>query len=308
MSSIFTIIGTGVGAYFGGPTGAVAGASIGSGIDGYISGEEQADQYATTSAYNAAQATSQARYNADSVMNAARINMGLATLGASVDAQGVQAVAHLNAYFQRESAAYNASLLRDDAQSVLEALDLDIETVNKQYRRILGATEVGYTSSGVRIDIDTDTPNLVLLDIATERELETMILTHNGQEQARQLLNAAARSEFEGNMAAAQIMFEGQQRAGSIQAGASLSRAGMFINAYNTSNSIKYEGGVSSSQQLYNGRTNATSSRQAGDRALVSGLIQGGAALYSAREATPAGGTTSSGGGYDNGSSGATNG
>ena len=280
--SLFTIVGGVAGFALGGPAGAVAGAQIGGGIDGYNSSRQDARAYEATGAYNSNQAIALAEHGASSVLNTARINGALSILGASFDAANIQMVASVNAFFQREAGFYNASLLRDEAEAVLAALELDIEQVEKQYGRILGAATVGYASSGVRIDIETDTPSLVLLDMATERELEIMILKQNGQEQARKLMNAAARSEFDGNVAAIQILTEGQQRANASIFAGFLDATTLGINADIEATNILYQGSVESGQILYDSRIRANNSRSNGDRALINGLINGGMSAYSA--------------------------
>ena len=277
--SIFTIIG-GVGGFIvGGPAGASVGASLGAGIDGKNAADDQAANQLAAGQYNAAQATALSTYNADSTRNAAKINMGLVSLGAQADSAMIMSVAKMNAMMQMEAGFYNAGLLKQDAASVLEAMEFDVEQTEKQYRRIIGATEVGYASSGVRIDIETDTSALVLLDIDTERELETMIITRNGEEQAQKLLNAAARGEFEGTMAAAQIMFEGNQRASSTLVSGAIQSAGIFANSELKADQIRYEGAVASNDTLYSARTSAYASKLGGQRALVNGLVQGGIGL-----------------------------
>lgn len=299
MSSLFTIAGGVAGFLVGGPAGASAGASIGAGIDGYNTSRDQADEISRTGAYNSQNAIAMANYNAASVRNAAKIQAGLGALGAAMDAHSIQAVASLNAYFQREMGHYNATLLREEAQVLLEALELDIHQVEKQYSKILGTAEVGFASSGVRIDVEGDSSSLVLLDIATEREMEIMIMTKNGQEEARKILNAAARSEFEGNVSAAQILFEGQQRSSSVMFSSALRETSLFMNAETQARGIEYEGSVASGQHLYNASRSARSTRLAGDRALVSGLVSGATQAYAAYDPRRrrTGGTTQSGAG-----------
>jgi hypothetical protein len=217
-----------------------------------------------------------AEFNAQMIMSAAGVND-----------TGQQQIAQYNANLQSFLGDYNASLLETEVGRIWEALDLDILQMEQQFARERGDIEVGYGASGVMMN--QDSPLTAVIDARTQQELDLMIVRHNADIQASKLLDAAAKGRWEGNMAAASIMFESKISSSTNYANAVLSAMGTVAQGTIDSKMTLYNTGIGAEQTRLQGVSNYSTYKSQDQQALANGLFQAGStwATYKTNVAQP---------------------
>lgn len=261
------VSGAAAGFTYGGPWGAVAGAAV-----GFLAGDNGADAKVAKiySDYNSVQQRLAGFANAKAITDIATLNAGLIMQAASFNNTLQQQVDLYNADLQSFLGDYNASLLESEAQKVWEAMDLDLLQMNQVFERDLGSIKVGYGASGVLMN--QDSPLLAQIDAKTQFELDKMVVRYNADTNAQRLLDAAAQSRWEGNVAAASILFEGQMNSLANYGNAALNAAGIVAQANIDAGTTIYNSGVAATQTSLAG-INAMASWNSTDRQnLISGM------------------------------------
>lgn len=300
--SVGTIVGTGVGAiagvYMGNPwLGAQMGAAIGGGLDARSASRGNARASRTAAQYNYQSTINTARFNNRVASAAAGANAAITMAGASATAGITQQISVYNASLKRAVANHNASLLEDEAERIYEASELDVDQFIRAADQQQGGMKVAYGASGVQLDAPGDTPATRLLDAEIEEELEVSIIRHNADLQASKLLLGAATSQWEGELAARQILFEGFSSANmNLMSAASSAFGGLAQTALdNTARS--YNARVRANDALYTGGVNARQFDKQGDQALMNGIFGAGMAYAGTRAGVSGSRPTSSSGG-----------
>ena len=111
--------------------------------------------------------------------------------------QGIQA---------NRASQFNAAVSRANAQAIRQSADLDIYRQKKTARRLKGAQIAGYAKAGVRLE---GSPLEVLLDSASEAELDMMITDYNARVGIAQAEAEAKQYERAGKVALRQGLFAG---------------------------------------------------------------------------------------------------
>jgi hypothetical protein len=256
-------------------TGASIGASIGGGYDQLNTAYDNAAAVRVTGQYNAQHAVQVARYNASVARTVATANAGLALMGATASSQATTAITDYNARLQRAVSEYNASLLEDDAELIWQASELDVFQFERAAQVMRGAARAAYGASGVVLDISTDTPSQVMLDMETEAALEVAIMRHNADIQAGRLLNAAAQSRWEGQVMANKILYEGYTSASLTMLQGAMGAAAELGLGYIQANQIEWQGARQAENILRNAWWGSEQYKQQGQQQLVDGLFRG---------------------------------
>lgn len=268
------VSGAAMGFMYGGYVGAIVGGVVGL-VGGYSSGDngsaaKTAQAYAN---YNAQQVINAGYVNARNISAVSQATVDMTLANADFGVEMNAKVAQHNAELKSFLGDYNASLLEDQARQVWEASDLDITQMNNVFSRQLGNMKVGYGKSGVMMN--QDSPLTAQIDAETQHQLDVMVVQHGADLKAHKLLDSAAMSRWEGNMAAATIMFEGRMNALSNYGNALMSAAGTTIQGNVNSQMSMYNATVQGNQIGMGGNA-AHAAYQAQDaQALTSGTMQG---------------------------------
>jgi len=266
--------GAAMGASYGGYVGAIVGGVVGF-VGGLFGGDDgssarTAQAYAN---YNARQVINAGYVNARNIsaVSQAMVNMTMANAAFGVE-MNAEVSAH-NAELKSFLGDYNASLLEDQARQVWEASDLDITQMDNVFSRQLGNMKVGYGKSGVMMN--QDSPLVAQIDAETQHQLDVMVVQHGADLKAHKLLDAAAMSRWEGNMAAATIMFEGRMNAMSNYGNALMSAAGTTIQGNINSQMSMYNATVQGNQIGMGGNAAYATYQSQDAQAFTSGVMQG---------------------------------
>lgn len=274
------VSGAATGASVGGPYGAIIGAVLGGAL-GYFSGDDgSGDQLNSIySQYNAIQQQRAGQINANAIRGAANANAALIMGAAGFNIENQFRLDKYNADLKSFLGDYNAGLLENEAALTWEAAELELDQMENVFEREFGRMKTGYGASGVMMN--QDTPLVAQIDATTQYEMDVMIVRHGADIRSKKLLDSAARSRWEGNMAAASIMFEGKMNA-----------AGMAGNAQVQAAGVLTQGGINADMMAYNASVGANQTSMAGifqhdlytskdNQAFATGLFQAGTSAAS---------------------------
>jgi len=288
------------GSYFG-PYGIVIGAVVGGAL-GYFSGDDGSSARLNSiySEYNAIQMNRAGQINAAAIRGAAAANASMIMGAAGFNIENQFRLDSYNANLKSFLGDYNASLLEDEAALNWEASELELEQMENVFAREFGQLQVGYGASGVMMN--QDTPQQVQIDAQTQHEMDVMIVRHGADIRSKKLLDSAARSRWEGNMAASSIMFEGLMNAAGTAGNALLNAAGVQTQGGINANMMAFNASVGANQTSMAGIFQHESWKSQDRQALASGLFQAGTAAGTAYSKTPSVNktTTTSGAPYRN--------
>lgn len=130
-------------------------------------------------------------------MGAVMSTLGLVLQGIGQITQGIQA---------NRAEQFNASVARANAQAIRQSADLDITRQRKAARRLKSAQIAGYAKAGVKLE---GSPLEVLLDSASEAELDMMITDYNARVGMAQQEAQAKQYQRAGKTALMQGLFAG---------------------------------------------------------------------------------------------------
>ena len=153
-----------------------------------------------------------------------RFNAIAAMTGGKVTAQTAMANAEINAEMIRRTAVYNDSLLAVEEEQIWDAWELDSTLYREMRRREQGQIEAIQSASGTVMGIDSNAE--VIIDQQTQAVLDQLIIQHNAESAANDILNARAQNAWEAEMQVRKVMWEGAINSASAMANASLQAAG----------------------------------------------------------------------------------
>lgn len=122
----------------------------------------------------------------------------------------------------RAAEEYNAGVLRANAEAIRKSNEYDVYGINKAKRRFLSNQQALYAKSGVRSG--EGSPLEVMIDTATQFELEKMMSKYNAEVGIAQNQNEATQREYLGKLSE----LRGNQRASQTL----LSTAGSMAGSY----------------------------------------------------------------------------
>jgi predicted nucleotide-binding protein (sugar kinase/HSP70/actin superfamily) len=121
---------------------------------------------------------------------------------------------------QAQAASYNAAVARQKAQAARQAGELEAERIRKQKERLTGRQKALYAKSGVTF---SGSPMEVMIDSATNAEMDALITEYNYSVEASQAESQASMSRYRAGV---------YQRTGYMRAGQTLltgaSQSGLF--------------------------------------------------------------------------------
>lgn len=261
----------------------MAAGAIYSGISGSNTARANARESAWNASYNANLTLDTAYSNRDSLLNSTGANNSLDMFANMSDNQFIQMRTAYNAGVTRNMADYNAHLLEDEAANVYDSLGLDLFQFDEMMNDLKGKTRLGYAAAGVRLDSPGDTPELDLLDLSVEGELDKLIMRRNADTQAKYFLDQAAKGQYEANQAVNQMIFEGGIQQAQNNTQTALSIVGRTASAAGQARSIVYDAQSRSQSLLATGGFQSSQYRRQGQQALVSGFINGATTYYGAQ-------------------------
>ncbi len=185
-----------------------AASSIFGGISSSRAARAQADRARQFANYNAAMQIEWGRQQATAIAAASMFNMQMALMANQFNKAATEKISSYNADLIRAVSEYNAKVYEYKTAEVYDALELDQLLVHNEARQQQGSAIAQYAASGVIID--EGSPATVLADMRTQEELTKFILEHNADTEVTNLLNAAAKSRWEGEAEARRILFEGR--------------------------------------------------------------------------------------------------
>lgn len=224
-------------------------------------------------AFNAMQARLVGESNANAIMAAGALNAQMSLASGALAAQGAMHTSLLNAQMQSILGDYNARLIEADERLIWEALDLDITQMEKAFAQEQGRRRVAYGASGVILD--QDSPFAAQIDAATESEMEKFVIKRNADLQSKRLLDAAARSRWEGNMAASQLVMEGRMSSVGTISQARLSAAGSMAQAGINAMATRYNVGADAAGITQGAAATSASMRSQEQSNLATGIFNG---------------------------------
>lgn len=200
------------------------------GMSSASAAKAQARQAADWAAYNAAMARSVGERNAKASIAFATFNAGLQRMGATAEAAALQARAKYNAGIRLQIAEYNAKQIEQEVPLIWDQAELDTFNLGQQIDAISGANRAAYGASGVALDIGT--PVDVETDIRTQEALEAFVVRHNAQIATARIVDAAAKSRWEGQVEAATILHEGTVQGSLAMVRGNLGAMGTLMQGY----------------------------------------------------------------------------
>lgn len=286
----------------GGVYGAVAGAVIG-GISGFLSGDDgsAAKRAKEQAERNAKAAVSSGYANAVAQLKMSALSSEMSLGSTAMNLQISGGVDVYNASLQDFLGEYNAGLLEEEAATTWRAADLSIEQMQQEHDRANGIMRTQYGASGVLLD--QDSALIADIDARTQQEMDVMIVRYNADQQAKKFLDAAAKSRWDGDMAAETIMFEGKMNRLAAVSNVTLATSGAYFQTKMNAD-MTYYNATLQGNQIYEGGNQAYANWEASDnQALVSGLFSAASTAASsyAQYKTPTSSATSfSGAGSSN--------
>lgn len=193
--------------------------------------------------------------NIDSAVSLASMNAALMLGMQETKSTLIRKTAAFNADMIRATSQYNDLLFEEEVADVYEALELDQEMLHLQRARERGAIEASQSASGTLMGVDSNAD--VIIDQMTMEALDSFIIQRNADKKAKEILNARARSAWEGEMTAQKIIWEGDVEAMSsglnarAQAAGSLIEAGITANANRMSAKYQLNSGLLSGQNTF---------------------------------------------------------
>jgi len=198
---------------------------------------------------------------------------------AGFNAKQTMEVARYNADLKLIIGEYDAKLQEDEAYNIWKANDLDVMQKEQEFSKQMGLTEVHQGASGVIMGQDSMLD--VLVDQQIQNDLDLMVIKHSADMQAQKMLDGAARSRWDGQMAADQIMYEGQVNSQATLVNASIQNSTALAQAKINIGMMEHNALVSSQRTWYEGQMGFTSHTQQGQQQMTSGMFQAGSTMMS---------------------------
>lgn len=219
------------------------------------SGKKQNQYQRDINTYNTIEGYRVSMANIDSAVSLASMNAALMLGLQDQKSTLIRKTASFNADMIRATTQYNDLLFEQELSDLYETNELDQEVLHLQRARERGAIEASQSASGTLMGQDSNAD--VIMDQMTMEALDSFILQRNADKKAKEILNARARSSWEGEMAARKILWEGEVEAMSstlstrAQAAGSLIEAGITAGANRTSAKYQLDSGLLSGQNTF---------------------------------------------------------
>lgn len=240
---------------------------------GFLNGRSAAAQAEAAASYNAQQSMATGIGNAANTEAFAIYNAGEVMRSANTNYDLIGKVAEHNAKVQYEITDYNSSLLDDEIARVWNDADLSMAQLSRQGLQKVGHQIATYAASGVMIG-DGQSLDQAILDSQTQLDMDMSILRHNAEVSVGKLRDEQAKGEWQGRVAAQQIMYEGQVKQFDVMNNAFSQSSTIVKQGYYEGNTQRYNAGVQANSTLYNGAIESSRYKAAATQALVDGLFK----------------------------------
>jgi hypothetical protein len=246
-------------------------------------------------ASNAQRALDTGKWNADSIIDMARLNMEVGTFASSLEVNEIMALAEYNADLRLMTSEYDAKLLEQDANLIYQTLGLNEYLLETEVNKIVASSQARFAANGLVVNEGTAAD--VTIDQRTQEAMQKFIYRLNADNNAKRILNEAALTRWNGEVEAETIMWEAKINASDVINDRLFENLGTYSQAaYDASNEImnanlRAQGILDESVAQAGSYSNAASS------AIWSGLFGAGVTAASIWGASNTGGTPSVGGG-----------
>jgi len=220
-------------------------------ITSYSSGKSQNERQLSYNAYNTVEGYKVSMANIDSAMTLGKMNAMMLMNAAELKTAANSKAIAFNADMIRATTAYNDLLYEEDLSRLWEDAGLDQQILHLERARERGAMEATQAASGTLMGQDSNAD--VIADQMTMEALDSFVIQRNADSKAKDILNARARSLWEGEMSIRKIMWEGE------------------LDNYVTTSNARSQAAGSMLETLITGQANQLSAKYQ----LQSGLISG---------------------------------
>jgi hypothetical protein len=214
--------------------------------------------------------------NSAATLQAAKVSNAVNTMAATFGAEQTWDVAQYNADLKFLIGDYNADLLDSEAVSILEGAKIDIKNMEDAAARSKGAILASYGASGAQIN-ETDSVAEAIIDSETQFEINKFIIRHGADIQVTKIRNEAARSRWDGYVAAQQVLYEGGQKSKEILFQGAINNMGGMAQSGIDASAIMANARIGAANITNAGGVDAQKFRIAGNQAMNDGLFKAGA-------------------------------
>lgn len=254
--------------------------AIASGISGSNAAKRNARNTLAMSLYNSQESLRMGVVNANAITAATNASNAATWAVAQIGAKDTWDIAQYNADVRMLVGNYNSDVLLQEARYVWEAANADVTLLERDLARTKGNILTSYGASGAQINA-TDAVAMALTDAGTEAEINKFIVRHSADIQAAKIKNEAARSRWDGFMAAQQILYEGGMSSMGQYAQAGINIAGNTAQGRIDAASTLYNAQTQSRGMFYGGQVQAREYNAQASQAMTNGLFQAGASIAS---------------------------
>jgi len=253
-----------------------AASAIYGGISGSSAAKRNANNALAVSLYNSRMNLQTGLLNANAITAATMASNAASWAIAQIGAHDTMAIAEYNADLKMLVADYNAQVISQEAYYIWDAANTDVTLIERDLARTKGDILVAYGASGVQIN-ETDSVADAMIAAGTEAELNKFIVRHGADIQALKVRNEAARSRWDGYVAAQQITYEGSMGAQSQLMQAGINIAGNTAQGRINASTTWANAQIGAANVLFGGVTDSASYRAQSSQAMTNGMFQAGA-------------------------------
>jgi hypothetical protein len=229
---------------------------------------------------NAKMARDTARLNVASTMAALGVNNKVIEMNTGVSNAVTDITAQQNAALARVKAAYSNELLDQEDAKLWAGLDLDIEQRRRVRDTDVGAFVAQAGASGTTIGegSNMDVTNF----IRQQAGFDELVMRHQADLTATDILNAKSRNSWEGEVTAQQYMWEGyvSQAANTMNMNTQVLSNTLQADI-NTANTLD-QAELSASSGIYNGEVAANAAIAKGKQGVGDAIVNGASQIVSA--------------------------
>lgn len=247
-----------------------------------------------TSKANAAAAQAAALQNSINVQQTGMMNSALAGMAGQINAQNQYQSAYLNAQssllvnayneaLTRSVVDYNVSLLEAELPALLRQWELSDTQLQQQRARSTGSILATQSSSGTVMNVQSNLDTVVSNEAAFA--MDAAVLRHNYDQQSADVLNAIARSKWEGQVQIQKMNYEAEMGVFNAMGQAHLNSRGIMVNTTLSMMGGTYNANQQASTIMSQGNAAYQQGMNTASQQLTAGVISGignAAAMYAA--------------------------
>lgn len=253
-------------------------------ISGYMSAKAAGAQARAAAQYNAQQSMASGLANATNTEHFAEYNANTVLSSANTNSEIIRKVANHNAKVQTMVAEYNTSLLEGTIGQVLSDAELDLNQFTKGRMQQIGHQTAVYAASGIMLG-DGQSLDTAIIDARTELDMDRLIMSRNVEATVGKLKDEQAKGTWQGQVAAQQLMFEGEVNAFNTLNDATTKANTIIKQGYYDASNQRYGATVNANSSLYTGAQQSAQMDTKANQALLDGMFKG-ASVYTSGSST----------------------